>query len=134
VTAGEKLSVWEAVDRRLREIGSNNTAPGLLQIWQHFVETCEHGYQYSAEDYYEDIKVRHVIQQVLEDERLKQYSQYAELCAEVERRDMTFRKILLPVILEPSKPWWEASVPQLAGPDLAAAIEADYGIKLRIVE
>jgi hypothetical protein len=103
----------------------------LLASWRQFVESCEQGYADNWFEFSNDRWVRRAIEILLCDVGLSAYPEWDEWAQAVADLDARYRAILIPLPGEPG-PWWESSVPRIAGRDLAEDVLLYYGVHLEV--
>jgi hypothetical protein len=106
----------------------------LIEAWGQFVESCEAGYRDILDEFTFDRWVRHQIEKVLQDQGLREFDQMRWVEEQVREIDERYRTLLSDQILFPDWPWWEASFPRYAGPQMAADLLRMYGLTVEIRE
>ncbi|MET8120565.1 hypothetical protein [Micromonospora sp. NPDC005189] len=121
---------------RFAEVTGGRGPTGYVEGWEQFVGFCEEGYHDNLDEYWFDLSVRHAIENVLTDERLRGFPQMGWFREQVGAVDERFRAVLseerFPARAE--LPWWEAYVPAWAGPVLAAELWDTYGVRVEVRE
>ncbi|MEU7756481.1 hypothetical protein AB0B57_13395 [Micromonospora sp. NPDC049101] len=121
---------------RFAEVTGGRRPTGYVEGWEQFVGFCEDGYDDVLDEYWNDLSVRHAIETVLTDERLRGFPQMGWVRERVEAADERFRAVLseqpMPGLAD--RPWWEAHVPAFVGPVLAAELWDSYGISVEVRE
>ncbi|TWD73102.1 hypothetical protein FB561_6987 [Kribbella amoyensis] len=101
--------------------------------WEDFVESCTEGYLDDIYEFNNDLDIRALIERLLNDRNLARFQQMGWVRAQVSEVDEKYRAILRPEIDRPTRPWWEARLPRLAGAELAEEFRLRYGVEVEVV-
>jgi hypothetical protein len=110
------------------------TPTDVVGSWKGFVEQCKEGYADNIYEFHNDLSVRSLIMKLLEHPAPRDYGQMGWVREEVAAIDDRYRVLLLDSDVRPGRPWWEASVPRIAGEELAADIKERYGVNIDVVD
>jgi hypothetical protein len=102
----------------------------LIDRWEQMVEHVADGYDDNIYEYRNDLSVRGRIEDLLQDESLKDVEQMKWVRAQVSEIDARFRSLVRPEPVRGNSPWWEAHLPASAGAELAADIKEAYGVSI----
>ncbi|MFG1706388.1 hypothetical protein ACFLIM_24640 [Nonomuraea sp. M3C6] len=107
-----------------------------ISLWRDLVADCERGYDFGLVEYQHDLRIRDLLQCVLDDPTIAETPEREWFSAEVEEIDRRFRALLSeePVTSSAGEPWWRKRVPARAGEEFCADAEDRYGIILECVE
>lgn len=102
----------------------------LIDRWAQVVEHVADGYDDNIYEYLNDLSVRGIIEDLLQDESLRDVEQMKWVRAQVSEIDARFRSLVLPESVRDDSPWWEAHLPAYAGAELVADIKDVYGVSI----
>jgi len=102
----------------------------LLDIWQSFADSLNHGYQMSIYEYDNDLSVRDAIDLILKTENLKQYPEYESFQSSVEDIDRKFKSMLSDKQFRTDKTlWWQRGILMNRSGEYAADVTELYRIE-----
>lgn len=124
--------------RAARSAGwSSPPLPGeALDRWKGFIEHCEEGYSLGIADYYHDVRVRDLLQAVIDSPEFQQRAEAAWFREELSALDARFMAILVDPSIKDSRPtrWWRGSVPRIGGHEFAHDVAQELGVHIEPVE
>ncbi|MEU1020809.1 hypothetical protein ABZ366_01610 [Streptomyces sp. NPDC005904] len=108
----------------------------LLSRWCGFVESCEQGYRYDAEDYFNDLTSRDSLARALDAAELQRFPELARLRAEVEAADARFRALLMPDAFPriSEESWWARGMVRFARRRLVEDLRREYLLEVTLIE
>ncbi|EFP97247.1 hypothetical protein [Vibrio caribbeanicus] len=109
----------------------SETFVSLVEKWRFFIDECECGYQWDYSEYLSEIRARHLIQQLLNNEEVAKAEEFQELIVDLGNLDQKFRELLQPeVLLEEGEGWWDKGVLKKAGEDYCQYMYDAHGINV----
>ncbi len=113
----------------------NETLISLIQKWLSFVDECEDGFQWDFSEYKNEIRVRYLIQCLIDDERLSKAAELKEAFDEIEKLDNRFKSLLkTDDSLDEARTWWERGILAKAGQDYCQYIYDAHGIVVKNID
>ena len=131
----EMLDAWaEFLGRNARPKDMSPWA--ALDRWDALVDQAMAGYPLGYYDFSNDLAVRDLLAQALEDETLMTFEQIGTIQLRVAAADARFRSSLLPgVEVGPASwPWWHRGVLARSGDEYADDMDRLYGIEVPRIE
>lgn len=129
------MTTAEFLERFAQVAGSRMKLPtALIGAWDQFVESCEAGYGDILDEFTFDRSVRDRIAVALQDEGLREFEQMRWVEEQIRAIDGRYRKLLLDQTVFEGRPWWKATFPRYAGPQMAAELLATYGLTVAVRE
>jgi hypothetical protein len=97
-----------------------------------FVSECERGYQRSIYDFDNDLSTRDAIEAILGDSEPKAGDEFQSFRDRVRIADETFRCLAVQGHTRRAKlsAWWHRVIVRIAGQELAADLESEYGVSI----
>ncbi|WDE06524.1 hypothetical protein SG34_006285 [Thalassomonas viridans] len=131
-----KIDLKQVCSMILSKLGfSDETLSSLIDKWRCFVEECEEGYQWNFSEYKNEIRVRYLIQNLMDDEKLSKGEEFKEVFAEIEKLDQRFKALLQPnIVIDKGDGWWDKSVLNKAGYDYCQYMYDVYGVIVENVD
>ncbi|WP_434572513.1 hypothetical protein J3P88_26275 [Pseudomonas sp. Z3-6] len=129
-------NVFELCSAVLTKLGfGNETLMSLIQKWRFFIEECQEGYDWDYSEYRNELRVRGLIEELLNDPRISNADALGHLFSEVSRLDEKFKFLLQSgvSVLEGGH-WWEQGVLIRAGGEYCHYMKSAYGIYVESVE
>lgn len=129
-------NIFELCSAVLTKLGfGNETLMSLVQKWQFFIEECQEGYAWDYSEYKNELRVRGLIEELLDDPRISNADELGYLFSEVFRLDEKFKCLLQSgaSVLEGGY-WWEQGVLIRAGDEYCHYMKSAYGIYVENVE
>lgn len=111
---------------------ATTTPAALLDRWIATVAAAEEGYQWTIDEYLNELAARDVLEAVFSDAALASEPEVEELRARVADADDRLRAIIQDnvEIGSPEQPWWRRGVLRHAGADYVEDLERIYGIRV----
>jgi hypothetical protein len=129
-------NVFELCSAVLTKLGFGNEAlMSLIQKWKFFIEECQEGYDWDYSEYRNELRVRGLIEELLNDPRISNADALGHFFSEVFRLDEKFKCLLQSgvSVLEGGH-WWEQGVLIRAGGEYGHYMKSVYGIYVGSVE
>ncbi|WP_122669298.1 hypothetical protein [Pseudomonas viridiflava] len=119
----------------LRSLGFDNEHLGsLIERWQVFVAECRSGYTWDYSEYLNEIRVRGVLQCLLDHPKVRDADEVQEMFQEVLRLDEELKSILQQNIsLSRGEGWWDRGVLMYGGEEYRQYMKIAHGIAVRQV-
>ncbi|MFF2065088.1 hypothetical protein ACFVWZ_25350 [Streptomyces sp. NPDC058200] len=107
-----------------------------LEMWEEFVRECADGYEFDLSEYLNDLSVRQLLQQVLDDAEAKRTETYAPFAQRVRGIDDRFREVVSegPLIRPGSDHWWDRQVPPHGAAEFVEDVRERHSVDLRVVD
>lgn len=125
----------EQVQRVARSRGwETRLLPGAaLEMWKVVVEDCASGYDFDVCEYLDDLSIRSLLQDVLDDPEIRECSEYTWFSAEVQRIDAEFCDLIRegPAIRPGESRWWLRKVPPFGQREFVDDVRERYSVDLR---
>lgn len=112
----------------LARLGVRESAALLVAKWEALVSECEDGYSWDVSEYWNELRVRDVLESLLEERSLQTFDGHAELRSVVAAIDERFRAIVRDDVRIPGNTWWRQAVLRIAGQEYRDYLSAVYGI------
>lgn len=111
------------------------TLPSLIDKWRSFIEECKEGYQWDYSEYINEIKVRYLIQKLVDDKRISNADEYKGVLGELDELDKEFESLLQPnVLLDRGNGWWDRGVLKKADQEYCEYMINAHGIFVENLE
>jgi hypothetical protein len=111
--------------------------PGAaLQAWEELVAECIEGYEGDLSEYLNDLAIRGLLQEVLNDPVVRMQDQHSWFSPEVHRIDERFEEVLKggPVIWPEGAHWWNQRIPSIGSEEFVNDVRERYSVELRSVD
>ena len=119
------------VERGLRRI---KYPVHLLEGWEGFIEDVETSFGMGIDEFDNDLSIRDLIEDVLIDETLREFEDYAIFAERVKELVTRFVTLLSTAQSRPGTTWWDRGVPQYAREELAEDFLSLHGIEVEVKE
>ncbi|KRP58815.1 hypothetical protein [Pseudomonas orientalis] len=129
-------NIFEMCSMTLTKIGfGNETFDSLVQKWSFFVDECQDGYRWDYSEYRNEIRVRGLLEQLLNSSAISSSENFKELRKKVISVDKKFKNLLQPAIaLVEGEGWWDSGVLMYAGEDYSCYMKEAHGVLVEVVE
>ncbi|PZM97345.1 MAG: hypothetical protein DIU79_02830 [Actinobacteria bacterium] len=109
------------------------TPDSALTEWANFATSVAAGYEMGLDEYVNDLSLRRVLEEALNDPVLASSEGYLSFRASVQSTDDILKGSFSEHLIgHESAPWWERGVPRLAGRKLADDLLSVYGIVVEV--
>jgi hypothetical protein len=106
-------------------------ARAAVAAWQNFVSECKAGYSLGLFEYRHDLRIRDLLEVVIQDPKGVDASAFHEFTAEVRRIDDEFRLVLdLDRQVTPDVRWWHQYLPAYGGEYLVEDVQELHGVHI----
>lgn len=129
-------NIFELCSTILTKLGfGNETFNSLVQRWDFFVDECQDGYRWDYSEYRNEIRVRGLLEQLLNSSAISSSENFKELREKVISVDKKFKDLLQPGIASAEgEGWWDSGVLMYAGEDYSCYMKEAYGVLVEVVE
>lgn len=129
-------NIFELCSTILTKLGfSNETFNSLVQRWDFFVDECQDGYRWDYSEYRNEIRVRGLLEQLLNSSAISSSENFKELREKVISVDKKFKDLLQPgIALVEGEGWWDSGVLMYAGEDYSCYMKEAHGVLVEVVE
>lgn len=111
----------------------SETAASLIQKWRFFIEECEGGYAWDYSEYRNEIRVRWLIQHLLDNSELNNSLELKGFIDEVFSLDEKFKTLLQSeTVAVKGEGWWDRGVLTRAGEEYCHYMESAHGISVEV--
>jgi hypothetical protein len=129
------------IDKNFCEVSSNiltrlgfgnETIASLIQKWKFFIEECESGYAWDYSEYRNEIRVRWLLQNLLDSPEVCKFPEFKCFFDELFSLDERFRLLLQSgrAVVEGYN-WWDRGVLARAGEEYCHYMEGAHGILVK---
>lgn len=116
----------------LTEFGfPNESLISLVDKWKFFVGECEDGYDWDYSEYRNELKVRTLIEHILNDKRISASNSLHDLIFEVQKNDALFKCLLQKENHIEGENWWDRGVLEFAGDEYCLYMKNAHGIYVK---
>ncbi len=106
----------------------------LVEKWKELVAECSDGYMWEYSECVNEMRARHLIEQLSADLRLRSFSELPVLLGEVKKVDYAYKKLLQTgVSINNSEYWWERGVLVYAGQMYCDYMRETHGISVEFI-
>ncbi|AZE97791.1 hypothetical protein C4J95_0298 [Pseudomonas orientalis] len=129
-------NIFELCSTILTKLGfGNETFSSLVQRWDFFVDECQDGYRWDYSEYRNEIRVRGLLEQLLNSSAISSSENFKELREKVISVDKKFKDLLQPgIALVEGEWWWDSGVLMYAGEDYSCYMKEAHGVLVEVVE
>ncbi|AZF24533.1 MULTISPECIES: hypothetical protein [unclassified Pseudomonas] len=129
-------NIFELCSTILTKLGfGNETFNSLVQRWDFFVDECQDGYRWDYSEYRNEIRVRGLLEQLLNSSAISSSENFKELREKVISVDKKFKDLLQPgIALVEGEGWWDSGVLMYAGEDYSCYMKEAHGVLVEVVE
>jgi hypothetical protein len=118
------------------ELGERSHGLGAaVHAWEYFVAECERGYQYSIEEFDNEMGCRDTIEEMLYAPEPGDKELFGDFHRRVEAADERFRRLALKDHFRQREgvAWWHRVIVKRAGAELSSDLGSQYGVWVRVV-
>lgn len=123
-------SMFELCSSILTRFGfGGESLVSLIHKWRFFIEDCKEGCRWDYSEYLNDIRVRSLLQYLLEEPRIASADEFKGLFDELACLDAMFKSLLqFDLFLSTGEGWWDRGVLIRAGDEYCFYMKAAHGI------
>lgn len=105
-------------------------------MWKEFVEECAIGYELDLSEYLNDLSIRDLLQEVMDDAEIRTIDNYGWFAEEVRRIDERFREVVNagPEIRPDDAHWWKRRVPPVGAEEFVDDVRDRHSVEVRVVD
>ncbi|GHC90190.1 hypothetical protein [Streptomyces flavofungini] len=132
---GDLASQFQRVARATGR--ANPPLPGAaLRGWEEVVKLCAEGYDFDVSEYLNDLSIRELLQDAVDDPVVKSLPECSWFSAELSRIDDGFRTVLTngPVVQPDESHWWRRSLPARGQQEFVDDVRERYGVDIEVIE
>jgi hypothetical protein len=130
MTTKDFIEAFKAAVETRRE-GGPYTPTGVVEQWEQIVSMIEAGYDDSIYEYDNDLSVRNLLAELLEDPLIQAHAESAWVTETVDALDKRLRAVMTDQpIRDVQGPWWRSHLPIIASAEFADDLQNLYGYKV----
>lgn len=104
------------------------TAKEALDLWDTFISDCENGYGWTVFEYRNELSIRTIIEEALQNDDIQQFQDYEEYKMSILELDKRFKEIVLNKDFFIGTYWWEKKLPKIGYGDFIKTLNEAYNI------